>query len=156
MAITDYGAVSSQIGGGTVGKNSMRNFTSEMDMSRNGLASVAKRKANAFQNEAIRETAKQGQAPASGGNWAAGVGQALSGLKGLMGQSGNNGYNSNAYGGGNSSWYDGSGLGFDTSIGGYGDTMVNTGFDLSGGSIFSDAAMDSIVSPDFGFSTSIF
>ena len=156
MAITDYGAVSSQIGGGTVGKNSMRNFDSGMSMARSGLATYAKSKATEWQKEALLETAKYGQAPTSGsGNIASGIGSALQGLKGLAGAFGGNNNNNN--GGGGGSWM-GTGP-----YGSFGDTSgYNTSFDIgggfnagafdTGGGIFSDSAMDSIVSPDFGFS----
>ena len=86
MALTDYGAVSSQIGGGTVGQNSMRNFTDEMNMGSQSLMAMAKSKANKFQADALVEIAENGgtPAPTGGADWAGVAGSALKGVSGLF------------------------------------------------------------------------
>lgn len=129
MPITDYGTVGSQIGGGTIGQNSMRNFSDEMNMASNGLQNVAKRKANQFQNEAMKEMAKYGAAPSGGGN---NIGSIANGASSLLKALGGLGGGGSSIGGGGSSW-----------------SMGSSGFDLSG-DIFSAGALDSI--PDFGSS----
>ncbi len=132
MALTDFGSVSSQIGGGTVGQNSQRNFRNEMDMAGVGLQAMASEKAREFQRKALIETAELGQAPVPTGggiNGAlGGAAQALKGIGGLFGQ--------------------GSGGGF-ASQGAYGIGQAATsGFDL-GSSIFSSGALESASSGAF-------
>lgn len=132
MSLTDFGSVSSQIGGGTVGQNAQRNFTNGMQMAGAGLQVMASEKAKEFQRKALIETAELGQAPVpTGGSINGALGgatQALKGISGLFGQ--------------------GSGGGF-SSQGAYGIGQAATsGFDL-GSSIFSSGALESASSGAF-------
>ena len=126
MSLTDFGSVSSQIGGGTIGQNAQRNFRNEMDMAGVGLQTIAAEKARGFQREALIETAKLGQAPVpTGGGINGALGgatQALKGIGNLFGQNSGGGFGSQgAYGIGQA---------------------ATSGFDL-GGSIFSSGALES-------------
>ena len=135
MSLTDFGSVSSQIGGGTIGQNAQRNFRNEMDMAGVGLQTMAAEKARGFQRKALIETAEFGQAPVPTGGGInpilGGATKALEALKGIGGLFGQN-----------------SGGGFG-SQGAYGIGQAATsGFDL-GGSIFSSGALESASSGAF-------
>ena len=142
MALTDYRAVSSQIGGGTVGQNSMRNFTDEMNMGSQSLMAMARSKANKFQADALVEIAENGgtPAPTGGTDWAGVAGSALKGVSGLFGQSGG------GAGMGTGTYDFGTGVGVGD-LGISGDYGAGA-FDLGGG-LFSSGALDSIGSMGF-------
>lgn len=134
MSLTDFGSVSSQIGGGTIGQNSQRNFRNEMEMGSKGLQSAAFLKAEEFRNKTKIEKAKMGVAPTTTGVGGSALGSAASALKGLTGLLGGQGS---------------SGFGGDfASQGAFGiGEAAATGFDTS--SIFSSGALDSVSSGAF-------
>ena len=140
--LTDFGSVASTEGYGTVGSNSMRNFDQGMQFAGQALGDFAQAHLGKIERENSEKIAKLRAENISSGGGGAGVGavgQALSGLKGIVG--GMRGMA--APPAGNFASPDGYGTNADLGFGG--------GFDVGGVAGSMDfGAMDALGGGDFG------